>query len=174
MTDQPRSQNTRTSPWQFSLREIIFAFIAMAAVFALISSQRPFQRTSFHVNFDVNKELATACETLGQTLSRGGGGGGGGSGSKYAYQDYQAKINSPGSDSAGQVMHELMTQIEKSLTKSGCTINGRSRGGDPAKKSVNDFDFRYRYRNTRGFISVFSVKTEKNGPWRLIYVHHES
>lgn len=157
---------------QFSLREMLIATFAVAAVAALIATNRPYSPTTFFTTVDEKATLMLVCADLGETLEFGGTiQGRGGTDAGGGQRESSLMINVPNSHRfRTTVMPEFQRRIEKMLEQSGCSIELRSEGKNTSLRELQEFGFGYRAGATRGMIRVFSLAHREDQTRLLILV----
>ena len=157
------SEATETKPWfQFSIRELLIAMVAVAAVVALFVNNRPYGQTAFMDSFNPRAELQAICQAKGVSFNSPGASEGSGSIAGGGYQSQASfSLSSPSVDDLEiQVMPEWYSRIDARLRELRCDVVGESRGGEMIPgtrdfKRVSEFSFRYRQGKTMGVLRVY-------------------
>ena len=159
--------------YQFSLREMLIAVVAIGAVAALFVKNRPYAPTAFITALDERAMLEEVCDDSGILLHIGsmsrsyGMHGGGGQ-----YRETSLVINEPARRQFQKsVLPDFRNRIEKVLQDSGCTIESRSQGG-PDQTELQEFSFKYRFGTGRGVVRAYSLERSDPG-LRLLIVADE-
>lgn len=158
--------------WRFSLREVVLAITAIAAVLGLIVSHRPFTPSSFHASLDVDHLLETLSKSLGTNHRVKFGEGDPVRSPHGAHYHREIQITSPQTPHRHLVMVDLRVATEDSLSENGCTVHYRRFSYDPNTKQLESVSFRYRYDKMCGFIYARSLP-ETGGTWNLLIVGEE-
>jgi len=147
--------------FQFSLRELLIATVAIAAVAALFVKNRPYQPTPFLQNFDgralltaLGKENGLAAEPISYAGGNSLGPGRQTLEQEFVYHRVTAQ------QLREKVMPAFRARVEMLLDKSGCEIEGRGASGkleDASQRwaKVREFSFDYRYGETRGVFRAY-------------------
>lgn len=164
-------QSFRRAWWQFTLREWFFLMIAVSAVLALISQQRPYRITSFFDTFDDQKLLRAACAALQLPCEIRSHGGGYHTGHNAAVRRTASTLELPQPADRQRVVGQLRKEIEAALEHHGCTIHGRGYSGDIKTHELGEFHFDYDRGNAQGDIYV---ESDSDGDtWSLRIMMHE-
>lgn len=151
MTSKPRR-----SRWRFSLREILLATTAAAALAALFAKASTRETTDFGRTFNPRDELTKLCTDAGLAAMPTGGGG-------DLWGDDRVEKNVaywfPGVDPAALcsvVMPALQGVVRERIEKEPLEITGQSASGYRRKEGsfsrLNGFTLRYRGRRIEGLV----------------------
>lgn len=141
---------------QFSVREVLFAMVAIAAILALIVSHSPYSPTRFMATLDLEAELKKVCSDLNILLDTSGHFGGGGGSSDEFVREYHFSIVSPDLDEFhSKIMPALHDHFEKQLLDEGASIYGREHSGNIPGGSLMSFGFSYHRSGSRGRIRIY-------------------
>jgi hypothetical protein len=154
--------------YQFSLREILLATVAISAVLTIVVKHRPFAPTDFFDELNEGHVLNVVAKRLNLGLATPASSGSISRGGPRAHRSFEHTIGTPDySTVCQQLMPPLHDDIEKLILDSGCKIDGRSttgvrttnwRQGDPLYKELTEFSFDYWSGNVRGKIKVWALE----------------
>jgi hypothetical protein len=179
-------ESSSTAPprrwYQFSLREILLATVALSAVLALIVNNPPFAPTDFFESFDAGQLInrlnsqhklgLASASTSGSTFRADG----------RSNRSFEYSTPTPDDNTiCQQLMPSLYDEIKQQLADTGCRIEGRSIEGIPhgqlrspstlddqrdAYDQIREFSFTYQSGAVRGKIQVWALEGPK-GETRL-------
>jgi hypothetical protein len=174
--DSSETPGGRQRWYQFSLREILLATVAISAVLTIIVKNRPFTPTEFFDEFNEAHVLNGVAQRLNLGLNTPASSGSISRGGPRANRSFQHTISTPDYGTVcQQLMLPIYDDIEQQILDSGCKIDGRSttgvrtanwRQGDPLYQELNEFSFGYNSGNVRGKIKVWALEG-KDGQTRL-------
>ena len=154
------TQAPRRRWYQFSIREMLIATVAVAAMTALFVENRPYSPTIFLQNLDERSLLTQCCADLGVTLgsiveegvkNRVWGG--------HGNHNATLTISEPDIDVLQtEVMQALRSSVEELLADSNCVITGRTTVATTGDERLVEFHFRYHRGSVQGVIRVISLE----------------
>ena len=131
----PNPYEQKSSFWRFSVREILLATTAIAAIIALLISNRPRQTSVIGQQFDpatILTQILKDENLQGRTLQSG-------SGSSLSEEelskDFQIDLRDvSATDTKTKVMLAFREDVRELIEQSGYEINGRSSSGSRDKR----------------------------------------
>ena len=157
----PFTLTTSRARWyHFTLREILFAFVAVAAVLGWWVNLPKYQqyKTNFATTFDPLKYL----RSTGVSVWAGGSIGSNG----LQQYDYTLRGQSAASTAIGNLREEIRLALEK---ESGVALVSSGTGNS---NGLPHFTFRYRTRLLEGIVFCRAFPSGDD-EWRLYFVKHE-
>ncbi len=161
--------------YQFTLREMLLAALAMCLLCGLFAGERHSSTTSFFDSFErtgaQGKVVAAACARASLKSHVLGGPSCGSGRETGAVYDCEVVLDSPPLAQSRKVVAALEQEIERLLREDGCEMRGR--GGC----SYDGFMLEYRKGPTEGDIYVHTLQATEGDPpkfWRLSILIHES
>ena len=166
--------------WQFSLREIVLATVAIAAIIALVMQNQPRKISSLAQQFDPRASLNRIIKDNnlpGQLLGVGGTGGGS-SDSMITWAEKVRLSGVPISDIKGVVMPALRDEIKTAISSEGFGFKSSSVRGSKDKKTkewdqVSYFSFGYEGLSISGRLRVFSTFHRSGDPMLIIFLDED-
>lgn len=171
--------DSRTPPrrwFRFSLRELLIATVAIAAVAALFVKNRPYQPTPFLQNFDARALLTTLGKENGLAVEPIAYAGGNSLGpGRQTLEQELVYHRVTAEELRGSVMPAFRARVEKLLGSSGCEIEGRGASGkleDASQRwsKVREFSFDYRYGETRGVFRAYVFESPTGNTEVLVLI----
>ena len=174
------AENAPTRKWQFSLREIIIATAAIAAIIAIVMQNRPRKVSIMAQQFNpsaILTQVITDKGLQGKVIRRGGGGRGGSQSSLNFVSMIQLRDVSD-SDVTEILMPALLDEIRTAIIDEGYSITKQSKAGAMDEvteewKSISNFGFGYRGSRIFGQLRVFTCY-DSEGVSRLIITLDEN
>jgi hypothetical protein len=151
----------RSRPWwQFTLREVFFLILAVAAMLGYWRERRTFfgRPSPFSDQLDFQQTLAAAGRASGQRCDTWGYSGRSSGGSHRSIKAGEFSLKSV--TDPGALMSALHTEMRRQLADAHCESGGGSTG--KTNDVLTDFDFDYSYGRNHGVVSVTS-RTSTNG-----------
>ena len=147
--------------WQFSLREIVLATTAIAAIIAVLISNRPRQTSVIGQQFapaTILTQILKDENLQGRTFESSSGSS---SSPVELSKDFQIDLRDvSATDAKTKVMLAFREDVRELIEQNGYEIVGRSRGGSRDNKNqwtaLNSFSFRYKGQRIRGHVRVFT------------------
>ena len=166
--------------WQFSLREIVLATVAIAAIIALVMQNQPRKISLMAQQFDPHASLNRIIKDNnlpGQLLGVGGTGGGG-TDSMFTWAEKIRLNDVPISDVKSVVMPALRDEMKTAITGEGYGFKSSSVRGSENKKTkewdkVSYFSFGYEGLRVSGRLHVFSTYHRSGDPMLIIFLDEE-
>lgn len=136
---------------QFSVREVLLAIVAIAAILALIVSHLPYSPSAFITNLNEEAILEKVCSDLKIPLVSEGNGGGHSRDTDSIQRESLLTFTDPDViEFYSSIMPALHDHIEKLLLDQGASIHERSLVG-----RLKSFGFGYQLGNSHGEIRVY-------------------
>ena len=167
-----------TSPFKFTLRELLLAMVAIGALLALAvksyEKAQPFVPTGLFESLDTSKAktiVAAIGRQLEVEMDQIGAGEGESSGGNSASREIRLNIRMP-SETFAEIVGGLQAEIEKMLVEDGCAIVSSGGASEGGKTNLTQFSFDYEKENTRGHVFVHRVPAS-SGTLNLYILIHE-
>ena len=169
------AEEPTTRAWQFSLREIVLATVALAAVLAVVMQNQPRRISSMARQFDPPAAVTRIMKDNslpGQAFKAAGSGGG--------KSDSMVRLNFkimlrgvPISDVKGVLMPALMDEIQTAITAEGYSIKSSGKSGNRNKVTqewdeLSSFSFGYAGLKISGLLRVFTCYDRSGDPMLII------
>lgn len=154
--------------YQFSLREILLATVAISAVLANIVNYRSFAPTEFFEKFDEHRMLRDLNRKHRLGISISSNDGATFRGDRQSFRSYRCSISpSDYRKTCRQLMPQLHAAVEQLLADTDCQIYGHTTQGtlltytrpsEPRYQEITEFSFNYKSGNVRGKIKVSALE----------------
>ena len=166
--------------WQFSLREIVLATVAIAAIIALVMQNQPRKISSMAQQFDPHATLNRIIKDNnlpGQLLGVGGAGGGR-LDSMITWAEKVRLSGVPVTDVNSVVMPALMDEMKTAIAGEGYGFRSSSTRGSRNKKTqewdkLSYFSLGYKGLRISGRLRVFSTFHRSGDPMLIIFLDEE-
>ena len=160
--------------WQFSLREIVLATVAIAAVIALVMQKPPRKTSLMAQQFDPVTALRRIVKDKnlpGKAFKIGGNGGRSNSAARLTFEISLAGV--PDSDVKVVLMPTFMKEIHNAITSGGFSIKSKSQTGNKHKdtqewENVSGFSFGYKSSTTVGMVRAYTCYEKRGDPMLII------
>ena len=160
--------------WQFSLREIVLATIAIAAIVALVMQKPPRKSSLMAQQFDpvtALKRIVKDENLPGRAFKTGGNGGRSGSATRLVFEISLAGV--PDADVKVVLMPTFMKEIQNAITSGGLSIKSKSQSGNKHKDTqewdnVSGFSFGYKNPTIVGMVRVYTCYDKRGDPMLII------
>ena len=161
----PNPYEQKSSFWRFSVREILLTTTAIAAIIALLISNRPRQTSAMAQQFDpatILTQILKDENLQGRTHESSSGSC---SSPIELSKDFQIDLRDVSvTDVRSKVMLAFREDVRELIEQNGYKINGRSSSGirDNGKQqwtALNSFSFKYKGQRIRGHLRVFTSFT---------------
>ena len=158
--------------FSLSIREILLAITAIAAVLAAVYNNLPHQPTKFNDGFSIEDAIESVAKDMNLPFEQSMGSGSSGGGTEGIHEDKEFLISSPGESNRNEVMTRLMEHIQSVASESGCQMSTVGTSGGGGERSINSFTLMYNQGRSFGVVRAHSFPAE-NGEWRLIFFRFE-
>src|SRR5688572_7498644 len=101
MPEPTAETNPKRKIWQFTLREMLLAVIAICAILALVGKSRTFRPTPFYHAFDRDEMFDSLTKSTGMQFHAGPSDAPFSTGSEYAIREFRISMESPAPADAG-------------------------------------------------------------------------
>ena len=159
---------------QFTVREVLFAIVAVACVLMVLLRYRPFAPTTFYTNFEAEQVVRRVCDRLGVKVSIIGGDERPHwfkSDRDHAADDLILYVHSSGTKPE-RIVTALHKEIDAILKQDGCEVTGWGCSGSMDDEDVWHFDFRYKKGNVCGNLYAYSLDRSEEH-WTLFFFLNE-
>jgi hypothetical protein len=148
MNEMAGPAQRRRTPWRFSLRELLLAMTAVAALLALAVKSYPSPPTTFFRQFDSQASLQTLCNDLGidmPSVRMSAGSSLGPGGGRRHWHVWSCQKQHP----FAEISLEFAKRVKAEIVRHGCKITGSSLGS-------TSFGYSYQRGGTKGeFVADF-------------------
>ena len=161
--------------WQFSMREIVLATVAIAAIIALMMQKPQPRKTSLMAQqFDpvtALKRIVKDENLPGKAFKIGGNGGRSNSAARSAFEISLAGV--PDSDVKDILMPTLMKEIHNAITSEGLSFEFKDQAGSENEDTqewtnVSGFSFGYKSPTIVGMVRVYTCYDKRGDPMLII------
>ena len=166
------------SRFNFTLRELLLAMVAVGALLALAVKSyeraQPFVTTGFYQLLDGAKSqtiVAASGQRLGVNVKSLGAGASESSGGKSASRELRLTIRAP-LEYPGLLLGELQRESQQMLEQDECSVLSSGGASEGTKRNITQFSFDYEKGATRGHVFVHRVPTSEDS-WQLFILIHE-
>lgn len=166
---QPRGRFAR-----FSIRELLLATVAIAAVVAVFVQRRPFDQHAMLQSFDPRAVIQKTCGDLGLVADVPASSHSSGVVFDGGYHvEAESDLAKPSyTDIKTKLMPELRKRIEQQIEDDGGEIVGHSTGGSEDQSELARFSFEYRRGRVRGITRAY-VFEDPSGTSKLLVLLDE-
>lgn len=153
---------------RFSIRELLLATVAIAAMVAVFVQRRPFDQHAMLQSFDPKRWVLKTCQDLELPASIPSSGTSSGSspGGYYIEADlYLQQLSYE--DTTRKLMPELQQRMGKLIDEQGGEDRGRSVTGS-RENGMSRFSFHYQRAGIRGIVRFFAMQNPDGSPRLLM------
>ena len=160
--------------FRFSIREILFAMVTIAAIIALFVQSLPSESTDLPKNLNPKVLAENAAAEYGMKFKYVGGGHGGGKHDSGVRYQRTATIQSPQFDESGKLLAGIRKKVESEIRGAGCTVVGGGYSG-VNENDITQFSVTYERGKTRGevFVRANRPVSAEDKHWEIWMLSYE-
>ncbi|WP_442483489.1 hypothetical protein [Aeoliella sp. SH292] len=152
--------------FRFTIRELLIATVAVAALVALFVQRRPFDDHTMLQSFEPHQMLTKVCNDLGIPYAMASSGHSSGVVFDGGYRiEAEIDLSKPTYDDVRtKLMPELMKRFKRAIEEDGATIVGEGKNGSPKFDEISHFSFEYRRGPVRGITRAYTFENPDGTP----------
>jgi hypothetical protein len=152
--------------FRFTIRELLIATVAVAAIAALYVKKLPLDDHTMLQSFEPNSALVKLCNDLGIPYEMASSGHSSGVVFDGGYRiESEIDLRKPTYDEVRKkLMPELMNRFKRAIEEDGATIVGEGKSGSPKFDEISRFKFEYRRGPVRGITRAYTFENPDGTP----------